>query len=114
MVAISKAVAVLNIVACPATPVAHFTVILAPSIYGAVVNSDLSLSSSLTLEVGSLVHVAVNAAMDTSDGISGGQSFRATVHGKSLGLKRLFEGSNAMSNLDGFGMVGVEILDLAL
>jgi len=70
MSTVAERVAFFNVVTCPTTPIAHLAVVLAPSMYGMVANSDLSLLSSLTLKVGSLVHVTVNAAMDTSNGVS--------------------------------------------
>ena len=35
------------------------------------------------------------------------------VHGQTFGLKGLFEGSDATGDLDGFGVVGTEILDFS-
>jgi len=101
-------------VTCLATPVAHFAVVFTPGMYGTVTNGDLSFASSFALEIGGFVHVVVNAATDVGDGIGSGQLFGAAVYGKLLGLKRLFEDSNTASDLDGFGMVGAEVLDLAL
>ena len=71
MAAIPKAVAILNIVPGPATPVTYLAVVLAPSINGAVANGDLSLAPSLAFEIGGLVYVAVNATANAGDGISG-------------------------------------------
>jgi len=70
--AIPKAVAVFNVVACPATPIAHFTIVLAPGVYGAVANGDLSPLSSLALEIGGLVHVAIDAMADAGNSVGGG------------------------------------------
>ena len=81
---------ILNVVACPAAPIAHLTVVLAPCMNSLVANGDLSLMTSLALEVGGLVHVAVNATVNAGDGISGGKTVRAAVHCKSFDLKGFF------------------------
>jgi len=36
------------------------------------------------------------------------------VHGQLLSLKGLFEDSNSAGDLDGFGVVGPEVLDFSL
>jgi len=73
--AIAEGVALFYIVACLTAPIAHFVVIFAPSMYGVIMDGDLSPASSLAFEVRGLVHVAVNAMADTGDGIGGGESF---------------------------------------
>jgi len=79
--AIAKAVAFLYVVARPTTPVAHFVVVFSPGMYGVIADSNLSPTSSFAFEVRRLVHVVVDAATDTGNGISGGKSFGAMVHG---------------------------------
>jgi len=74
MAAVSEAMTVLDVVACPPTPITHLAVVFAPGMYGAIANSDLSLTASLALEVGGLVHVAINATVDVGYGVSGGKS----------------------------------------
>jgi len=73
--AIAEGVALFYVVACLTAPIAHFVVVLAPSMYGAITDSNLSPASSFAFEVRGLVHVAVNAAMDTGDSVGGGKSF---------------------------------------
>jgi len=68
--------------------------------HGTVANGDLSPLSSLAFEIGGLVHVAVDAAMNTGNGVSGGQAFGTSVHSKSFRLKGLFEDSNASRDLN--------------
>jgi len=72
--AISETVAVFNVVACPAAPVAHFTVVFAPSMQGMIANGHLSVTFSFALKVGGLVHVAVDAMTDTGYGVGGRES----------------------------------------
>jgi len=79
-VSIPKTVTVFDVVACPATPVAHFTVVLAPCMDCSIVDSDLGSTTSFALEVEGCVHVTVNTATDASDGISGGKMVGALVH----------------------------------
>ena len=86
MSAIAKGITFFYVVTCLATPIAHFVVVLAPGMYGTIADRDLSPMSSFAFEVGSLVHVTVDAATDAGDGISSSKSFRATVHGQSLSL----------------------------
>jgi len=109
--AITEGVTLFYIVTRLATPVAHFVVVFAPGMHGMVMDGSLSPSSSLALEIGGLVHVAVDAATDAGNGISSGESLRALVHGQSFGLQGLFENSDVASKLCGFGVVGAEILD---
>ena len=71
--AIAERIAFFDLVTSLAAPVAHFTIVLAPGMYGAVANGDLSPSSSLALEVGGFVHVAVNMVTDASNGVSSSQ-----------------------------------------
>ena len=73
--AIAEGVAFFYVVACLTAPIAHFVVILAPSMYGTIADSDLSPASSFAFEVRGLVHVAVDAATDMGDSIGGGESF---------------------------------------
>ena len=75
MLAIAEGVAFFYIVACLTTPVAHLVIVLSPGIYGTIADSDLSPTSSFALEVRCLVHVAVDATTDASDGIGGGEAF---------------------------------------
>ena len=75
MAAIPKGVTLLDVVAGLATPVAHFAIVFAPGMYGAVVNGNLSSVSSFAFKVGGFVHIAVNATTDTSDGVGGGKAF---------------------------------------
>ena len=86
MSAVTEGIALFYVVTHLATPITHLVVVFAPGMYGTIANGDLSPASSLAFEVRGLVHVAVDAAMDTGDGIGGGESFQATVHGQSLGL----------------------------
>jgi len=111
--AITEGVTLFYIVTHLATPIAHFVVVFAPGMYGTVADGGLSPSSSLAFEVRGLVHVTVNAVTDAGNGIGGGKSLRASVHGQSFGLQGLFENSDAASELCGFGVVGVEILDFS-
>ena len=72
MLAITKGIALFDFVTSLATPIAHFTIVLTPGVYGTVANGDLSPSSSLTLEVRSFVHVVIDATANASNGVSGG------------------------------------------
>jgi len=112
--AISKAVTVFNVVACPSTPVAHLAIVLAPCVNGAIANGDLSPTASLALEVGGLVHVAVDVTVNTSYGISSGEMVRTLVHGQAFILKGLLQGPNVAGDLASFRVVSAEVLDLAL
>jgi len=78
--AVAKRVALFYVVARLATPIAHFVIVFAPGMYGAIADGDLSSASSFAFEIGGLVHVVVDVATDASDGVGGGESFRATVH----------------------------------
>ena len=77
-------------------------------------NGDLGPTTSFALEIGGLVHVAVNAAMNASYSVSGGKMVRTPVHSQSFGLEGLFQGPNALGDLASFGMVSAEILDFPL
>jgi len=114
VMAVSKAVAVFDVVAGLPAPVAHLAVVFAPCMNSPIANGDLSLMASLALEVGSFVHVAVDAVTNTAYGVSGSKTVQALVHRQSLGLKGLFQGPDALGDLASFGMVGMEILDFAL
>ena len=81
MSAIAEQVTLFNIVASLATPVAHLAVVLTPGVYGTVVNGDLSSSSSLALEVGGLVHVAIDVTAYMGNGVGSSKLFRTLVHG---------------------------------
>jgi len=81
MAAISEAMTVLDVVACPPAPIAHLAVIFAPGMYGTVANSNLGSTTSFALEVGSLVHVAINAMANAGYGVGGRKSVRTPVHG---------------------------------
>jgi len=111
VLAVAKAVAFFYVVACLTTPIAHFVVVFAPGVHGAIANGSLSPVSSLAFKVGGLVHVAVNAATDAGNGVGGGESLQASVHGQSFSLQGLLESSDAVSKLCGFGVVGAEVLD---
>jgi len=94
VVAILKAVAFFDIVACLATPVTGLAIVCPPSMNGLITNGNsghVSLSSS---EIGGRVVVVVDIVTDAGDCISSSQAIRATIHGKMFGLKGLLEGSN--------------------
>jgi len=112
--AIPETVTVFNVVACPAIPVAHLAIVLAPCMDGPIVDGDLGSTASLALEVGGLVHVAVDAAADASYSVSSGKMVRTLVHGQAFVLKGFLQGPNTMGDLVSFGVVSTEILDLAL
>ena len=86
MLAIAEGVTFLNVVTHLTTPIAHFAILLAPGMYGVVANGNLSPASSFALEVGGLVHVAIDTTVYTGDGIGSGELFRTSVYGKSFGL----------------------------
>ena len=73
MAAVSKTIAIFDVVTCLATPVAHLAVVVAPCMNGLIANGDLGLAASLALEVGGLVHVAVNAMTNMSYSVSSGK-----------------------------------------
>jgi len=79
--AIPEAVTVLDVVACPSIPVTHLAIVLAPCMDGPIVNGDLGLTASLALEVGGLVHIAVNTTTNTGYGVSSSKTVQALVHG---------------------------------
>ena len=114
MAAISKTVTVFNAVACLTIPLAHLAVVLAPCMDSSVANGDLGSTTSLALEVGGLVHVAVDAVTNAGYGVSGGKAIRTPVHGQAFILKGLFQSSDAVGNLAGLGVVSTEILDFTL
>jgi len=114
VMAISKAMAFLDVVSGPTAPITHFAVVFAPGVNGTIANSNLSLAFSPALEVGGLVHIVVNAAVNTGDSVGSGKLVRTPVHGQTFSLKGFFESSNAVGNLLGFGMVGMEILNFTL
>jgi len=88
--AVPEAVAVLNVVTCSSAPVTHLAIVLAPGMYGTVMNGDLSPTASLALEVGGLVHVVINATADVGYGVGSGKSVQTPVHGQAFVLEGLF------------------------
>ena len=81
MMAIPEAVTVFDVVACPATPIAHLAIVIAPCMDSPIADSDLGSTTSFALEVGGCVHVVVDAATNASYGISSGKAVGAPVHG---------------------------------
>ena len=67
--------AFLDVVSSLTAPITYLAIVLAPSMKGAVVNSDLSFVSSLAFEVLGLVHVMVDVSMNAGDGVSSGKMF---------------------------------------
>ena len=114
MSAIAEGVTFLNVVTHLTTPITYLAIVFAPGMYGAIVDSDLSLLSSFAFEIGGLVHVAINATAYSGNGIGSGKMFQTTVHGQSFGLEGFFECSNTMGDLDSLGVVSMEILDFTL
>jgi len=113
-VAIPEAVTVSNIVTSPASPVAHLAVVFAPCMNCPIANGDLGSTTSLALEIGGLVHVAVNTTTNAGDGVSGSKTVRAMVHHQSLVLEGLLQSPDALGDLASLGMVSVEVLDFTL
>ena len=72
--AIPKTVTIFDVMACLATPIAHLATVLAPCMDGPIANSDLGSAASLAFEVRGLMHVAVNATIDTGYGVSSGKT----------------------------------------
>jgi len=72
--AIPKTVTVFDVVACPATPIAHLAIVLAPCMDSLITDSDLGSTTSLAFKVGGFVHVAVNAVADAGYSVSGGEA----------------------------------------
>ena len=114
MTAIPETVTIFDVLACLATPVAHLAIVLATCIDGLIADGDLGSTASLALKVGGLVHVMVDAVVDTSYSISGSEMVRTPVHGQAFVLEGLLQGPNTMGDLASFGVVSTEILDLAL
>ena len=114
MAAVPEAIAILDVVTGFPTPITHLTIVLAPCMDSLIAYSDLSPMASLAFEVRSLVHVAVDTMANASYGVSSGKTVQALVHGQAFILERLFQGSDAVGNLMGFGVVAVEVLDFAL
>ena len=79
--AIPKAMAVFDVVACPPTPIAHLAVVFAPCMNSPIANGGLGPTTSFAFEIGGLVHIAVNAMADTSYGVSGGKTVRTLIYG---------------------------------
>jgi len=79
--AVPETVAVFDVVTRLATPVAHLAVVVAPCMNGPIANGNLGLAASLALEVGGLVHVAVNVTMNASYSVSSGEVVRTPIHG---------------------------------
>jgi len=73
--AIAEGVTFLNVVTCLTTPIAYLAIVFAPGMYGAIIDSDLSLSSSFAFEIGGLVHVAINVMAYLGNGIGGSEMF---------------------------------------
>jgi len=73
--AIAEGIAFFYIVTRLATPIAHLVVVFAPGMYGTIADGDLSPAPSLAFKVRSLVHVAVNTATNTGNGIGSSKSF---------------------------------------
>jgi len=111
--AISEAVAVLDVVACPSAPVAHLAIVLAPCMSSPVANGDLGLTTSLAFEVRGLVHVVVDAAANVGYGVSGGETVRALVHCQSFSLKGFLQGPDALGDLASLRVVCAKVLDFA-
>jgi len=111
---IPKAVAIFDVVACPATPVAHLAIVLAPCMDSPIADSDLGLTTSLALEIGGLVHVTVDATTDASYRVSSGETVQTPVHGQTFVLKGFLQGPDTMGDLASFRVVGVEVLNFAL
>ena len=114
MTAIPETVAVVDVVACLATPIAHFTIVLAPCMDSSIADSDLGPMSSFALEIGGCVHVVVDTATNTSYGVSSGKAVRASVYGQAFILEGLFQSADAAGDLAGFGIVSAEVLDFTL
>jgi len=112
--AIPEAIAILDTVTCLAAPIAHLAVVLAPCMDSPILDCDLGLAASLALEVRGLVHVTVNAATNVGYSVSSSKAVRALIHGQAFILEGLFQGSNVVGNLAGFGMVSAEVLDFTL
>ena len=74
MTAISEAVTVFDVVACPSAPVAHLAVVLAPCLNGSIAHSDLSPTASLAFEVGGCMHLVVDMTANASYGVSSGKT----------------------------------------
>jgi len=72
--AVAEGVALFYVVACLTTPVAHFVVVFAPGMYGAITNGGLSLASSFAFEIRGLVHVTVDVTADAGDGVGSSKS----------------------------------------
>jgi len=106
--------AVFDVVACPATPITHLAVVLAPCMDSSVTNGDLGLTTSFAFEVGGLVYVMVDTAADTSYSVSGGETVRTPIYGQAFVLKGLFQGPDTLGDLASFGVVSPEILNFTL
>jgi len=72
--AIPKAIAILDVVTCLPTPVAHLAVVFAPCVDGPIANGDLCLVASLAFKIRGFMHVTVNATANTSYSVSGGKT----------------------------------------
>ena len=85
--AVSEAVAFLNVVPSSTTPVTHLAIVLAPSMNGAISNGSLSFASLSSSEIGGFVAVAINAATDMGNHVSSSKMVRAVVHSEAFSLK---------------------------
>jgi len=86
-VAIPEAVTVLDVVACPSTPVAHLAIVFAPCVDGPIADGDLGSTASLTIEIGGRVHVAIDTATNMGYGVSSSKAVRALVHRQAFSLE---------------------------
>ena len=114
MAAVAEAVTFLNVVASLATPVTSLAVMCAPCMNGVVADGSSSFASLSSGEVGGGVVIAINAMMDAGNSIGSSELVRALIHCKAFSLEGFFESSNVTGNLDRLGVVGLEVLYLAL
>ena len=73
--AITKGVALFDIVACLTAPIAHLVVVFTSGVYGMIVDGNLGPVPSFAFEVRGLVHLAIDAATDAGNSIGGSKSF---------------------------------------
>ena len=81
---------------------------------GPITDCSLGLAASFAFEVRGLVHVTINATTNAGYGVSSGKVVRASIHCQAFVLEGLFQGSDTVGDLVGFGMVRAEILDFTL
>ena len=113
MAAVAKTVTLFNVVAGLTTPIACLAIVLSPRMNGTISNGNSGFTPSSPGEVRGRVVVVINVTANASNGIGGGKAVRTLVHGQVFGLKGLLESSDATGNLDGFGVVGAEVLDFS-